>query len=95
VVVGTEGANEAPLRGDGRNQSGRRLFLLRLRVPLLLCGYQTWSHADLSKLTIDQAKEEFEKGASAVRAALGEPGAPFFRFPELRQTRRMMVPRRP
>jgi len=47
-------------------------------------GSHTWSHADLSKLTIDQAKEEFEKGASAVRAALGEPGAPFFRFPELR-----------
>src|SRR5450830_137388 len=26
-------------------------------------GSHTWSHADLSKLTIDQAKEEFEKGA--------------------------------
>ena len=47
-------------------------------------GSHTWSHADLSKLTIDQAKEEFEKGASAVRAALGEPGASFFRFPALR-----------
>ena len=47
-------------------------------------GSHTWSHADLSKLTIDQAKEEFEKGASAVHAALGEPGASFFRFPALR-----------
>ncbi len=47
-------------------------------------GSHTWSHADLSKLTIDQAKDEFEKGVSAVRAALGEPGAPFFRFPGLR-----------
>ena len=54
-------------------------------------GSHTWSHADLSKLTIDQAKEEFEKGASAVRAALGEPGAPFFRFPELRQTPEMVT----
>src|SRR5512139_2591225 len=47
-------------------------------------GSHTWSHADLSKLTIDQAKEEFEKGASAVHAALGGPGASFFRFPALR-----------
>jgi peptidoglycan/xylan/chitin deacetylase (PgdA/CDA1 family) len=54
-------------------------------------GSHTWSHADLSKMTIDQAKEEFEKGASAVRAALGEPGAPFFRFPELRQTSEMVT----
>ena len=52
-------------------------------------GSHTWSHADLSKLTIDQAKEEFEKGAKVQRrAALGEPGAPFFRFPELRQNLR-------
>jgi len=47
-------------------------------------GSHTWSHADLSKLTIDQAKEEFERGVSAMRAALGEPGASFFRFPALR-----------
>ena len=54
-------------------------------------GSHTWSHADLSKLTGDQAKEEFEKGASAVRAALGEPGAAFFRFPALRQTPEMVA----
>jgi len=54
-------------------------------------GSHTWSHADLSKLTIDQAKEEFEKGASAVRAALGEPGASFFRFPALRAPPEMVT----
>jgi peptidoglycan/xylan/chitin deacetylase (PgdA/CDA1 family) len=54
-------------------------------------GSHTWSHADLSKLTIDQAKEEFEKGASAVRAALGEPGASFFRFPGLRDPQEMVT----
>jgi peptidoglycan/xylan/chitin deacetylase (PgdA/CDA1 family) len=54
-------------------------------------GSHTWSHADLSKLTIDQAKEEFEKGASAVRAALGEPGASFFRFPALRDPPEMVT----
>ena len=47
-------------------------------------GSHTWSHADLSKLTVEQAKEEFEKGASAVRAALGTSEASFFRFPGLR-----------
>jgi peptidoglycan/xylan/chitin deacetylase (PgdA/CDA1 family) len=53
-------------------------------------GSHTWSHADLSKLTIDQAKEEFERGVSAIRAALGEPGAPFFRFPALRDPPEMV-----
>jgi peptidoglycan/xylan/chitin deacetylase (PgdA/CDA1 family) len=53
-------------------------------------GSHTWSHADLSKLTIDQAKEEFEKGASAVHAALGGPEASFFRFPGLQQPPEMV-----
>jgi peptidoglycan/xylan/chitin deacetylase (PgdA/CDA1 family) len=48
-------------------------------------GSHTWSHADLSKKTPDEAKDEIEKGLSAVHAALGGPVAPFFRFPELRQ----------
>jgi peptidoglycan/xylan/chitin deacetylase (PgdA/CDA1 family) len=54
-------------------------------------GSHTWSHANLMKLNIDQAKEEFEKGASAVRAAIGEPGAPFFRFPGLRNPPEMVA----
>jgi peptidoglycan/xylan/chitin deacetylase (PgdA/CDA1 family) len=49
-------------------------------------GSHTWSHADLSKLTPDQAKEEIEKGFSAVRVALGQSEAPFFRFPALRHS---------
>ncbi len=47
-------------------------------------GSHTWSHADLSNKSIDEAKAEIEKGVSAVRMALGAPGAPFFRFPALR-----------
>jgi peptidoglycan-N-acetylglucosamine deacetylase len=47
-------------------------------------GSHTWSHADLAKLPADQARDEIEKGFSAVRAALGQPEAPFFRFPGLR-----------
>jgi peptidoglycan/xylan/chitin deacetylase (PgdA/CDA1 family) len=49
-------------------------------------GSHTWSHQDLSKKTIDEAKAEIEKAVSAVKWALeGEgQGAPFFRFPALR-----------
>ena len=54
-------------------------------------GSHTWSHADLSKLTVEQAKEEFEKGASAVRAALGTSETSFFRFPGLRNPPEMLT----
>jgi peptidoglycan/xylan/chitin deacetylase (PgdA/CDA1 family) len=47
-------------------------------------GSHTWSHANLGKLDASQAKDEIEKGFSAVHAALQEAPAPFFRFPELR-----------
>lgn len=48
-------------------------------------GAHTWSHANLNRkgMTPEQAKEEIEKGFSAVRWALGAPPAPFFRFPAL------------
>jgi len=54
-------------------------------------GSHTWSHVDLSKLPVEQAKEEFEKGASAVRAALGTSEASFFRFPGLRSPPEMVT----
>jgi peptidoglycan/xylan/chitin deacetylase (PgdA/CDA1 family) len=47
-------------------------------------GSHTWSHKDLTRLTQDEAKAEFEKGVAAVSIALGnKPVAPFFRFPAL------------
>jgi peptidoglycan-N-acetylglucosamine deacetylase len=48
-------------------------------------GAHTWSHANLNskKLTEQQAKDEVEKGFSAVKLALGAAPSPFFRFPEL------------
>ncbi|QWG11310.1 polysaccharide deacetylase family protein [Bradyrhizobium sediminis] len=48
-------------------------------------GSHTWSHANLNnkKMTEAQAKEEVEKGFSAVKWALGAAPAPFFRFPAL------------
>jgi peptidoglycan/xylan/chitin deacetylase (PgdA/CDA1 family) len=48
-------------------------------------GSHTWSHANLNakKITEQQAKDEIEKGFSAVKLALGAAPSPFFRFPEL------------
>jgi peptidoglycan-N-acetylglucosamine deacetylase len=48
-------------------------------------GAHTWSHANLNskKLGEQQARDEIEKGFSAVKLALGAPPSPFFRFPEL------------
>ena len=48
-------------------------------------GGHTWSHANLNskKITDQQAKDEIEKGFSAVKLALGTAPSPFFRFPEL------------
>jgi len=54
-------------------------------------GSHTWSHKDLSRLTDQEAQEEFEKGVAAVSIALGnKPVAPFFRFPALRNPPEMM-----
>jgi peptidoglycan/xylan/chitin deacetylase (PgdA/CDA1 family) len=48
-------------------------------------GAHTWSHANLNgkKMTEQMAKDEVEKGFSAVKWALGTEPSPFFRFPEL------------
>jgi peptidoglycan/xylan/chitin deacetylase (PgdA/CDA1 family) len=54
-------------------------------------GSHTWSHANLAKKSPDEAREEIERGVSAVRAALGTPEAPFFRFPALRHPEEMVA----
>jgi peptidoglycan/xylan/chitin deacetylase (PgdA/CDA1 family) len=56
-------------------------------------GSHTWSHVDLSgkKMTDQLAKDEIEKGFSAVRWALGAPAAPFFRFPALKHPPAMVT----
>jgi peptidoglycan/xylan/chitin deacetylase (PgdA/CDA1 family) len=48
-------------------------------------GTHTFSHVNLNskKMTEQQVKDEMEKGFSAVKMALGQPPAPFFRFPQL------------
>ena len=50
-------------------------------------GTHTWSHKALGKLKkFDDAKDEIERGFSAVHRAVGGPIAPFFRFPTLVDT---------
>jgi peptidoglycan/xylan/chitin deacetylase (PgdA/CDA1 family) len=48
-------------------------------------GAHTWSHANLNSKKMDeqQARDEIEKGFSAVKLAIGAPPSPFFRFPQL------------
>jgi peptidoglycan/xylan/chitin deacetylase (PgdA/CDA1 family) len=49
-------------------------------------GSHTWGHVNLAKRPLQDAKDEIEKGISAVSMSAGQPIAPFFRFPQLRQT---------
>jgi peptidoglycan/xylan/chitin deacetylase (PgdA/CDA1 family) len=56
-------------------------------------GAHTWSHANLNgkKITDQTAKDEVEKGFSAVKFALGTDPAPFFRFPQLEHNPQAMA----
>jgi len=58
-------------------------------------GNHTWGHKDLSRKpyseNLDLAKEEIEKGISAVHMAVGGPTAPFFRFPALKHPPEMVT----
>jgi peptidoglycan/xylan/chitin deacetylase (PgdA/CDA1 family) len=56
-------------------------------------GSHTWSHATLTAkgVTDQAAKDEIEKGFSAVRWALGAPPSPFFRFPALQHPPAMVT----
>jgi peptidoglycan/xylan/chitin deacetylase (PgdA/CDA1 family) len=52
-------------------------------------GAHTWSHVNLAIKPVQEAKDEIEKGFSAVALAAGQPISPFFRFPQLRQTKEL------
>jgi peptidoglycan/xylan/chitin deacetylase (PgdA/CDA1 family) len=56
-------------------------------------GAHTWSHANLNgkKMTEAMAKDEIEKGFSAVKWALGTAPSPFFRFPALQHPPAMVT----
>jgi peptidoglycan/xylan/chitin deacetylase (PgdA/CDA1 family) len=46
-------------------------------------GNHTWSHKNLGRMKLADAKVEIEKGISAVEYALGKRATAFFRFPVL------------
>jgi len=50
-------------------------------------GSHTWAHKDVSKMTAEQAKEEIERGVSAVKRGAGVPVASFFRYPFLKHSK--------
>src|SRR5207244_6922287 len=54
-------------------------------------GSHTWSHADLSKKSPEEARREIEMGASAVHIAVAGNTAPFFRFPVLKHPPEMVT----
>lgn len=49
-------------------------------------GTHTWSHKDMRKASDQEAKDEIEKGISAVARGAGVPVTPFFRYPYLRDS---------
>lgn len=56
-------------------------------------GGHTWSHANLAKKKVKKDggdKAEIEKGLSAIKVALGQAPAPFFRFPFLQDPPEMI-----
>ncbi len=66
-------------------------ILKRVRAEGHTIGSHTWSHKDLSRLTQQEATDEFEKGVAAVSIALGnKPVDAFFRFPALRHPPEMV-----
>jgi peptidoglycan/xylan/chitin deacetylase (PgdA/CDA1 family) len=69
----------------GKHASYHPEILRQVAAAGQTVGTHTWSHANLNskKMTPQQAKDEIEKGFSAVKLALGAAPAPFFRFPEL------------
>lgn len=50
-------------------------------------GAHTFSHIDLGKAAPDKAKDEIERGFSAVSRGAGGGTAPFFRYPFLRDSK--------
>jgi peptidoglycan/xylan/chitin deacetylase (PgdA/CDA1 family) len=68
----------------GKHATWHPDILKRVAEQAHTIGSHTWSHADLSRLSVKDARDEIEKGISAVRVVLGAPAAPFFRFPSLK-----------
>ena len=70
----------------GKHASWHPAILKQVLAAGHTVGSHTWSHVNLAIKPLQEAKDEIEKGFSAVALAAGQPIAPFFRFPQLRQT---------
>jgi peptidoglycan/xylan/chitin deacetylase (PgdA/CDA1 family) len=77
----------------GKHATYHPEILRRVMAAGHTVGAHTWSHANLNgkKMTDQAAKDEVEKGFSAVRWALGTNPSPFFRFPQLEHNPQTMV----
>ena len=49
-------------------------------------GAHTVTHKDLSKMPLEEAKDEIERSISIIHRAAGAPTAPFFRYPFLKDS---------
>ncbi|WP_257167675.1 polysaccharide deacetylase family protein [Bradyrhizobium sp. SRS-191] len=70
----------------GKHATYHPEILRQVQAAGHVVGVHTWSHVNLNgkKMTDQIAKDELEKGISAVKFALGGTNpAPFFRFPQL------------
>lgn len=54
-------------------------------------GSHTFSHIDLNKAGAEKAKDEIERGFSAVKRGAGTATAPFFRYPFLRDSKESLT----
>lgn len=70
----------------GKHASWHPAILKQVIAAGHTVGSHTWSHVNLASKPFAEAKGEIEKGISGVVQAAGQPTAPFFRFPQLRQT---------
>lgn len=53
-------------------------------------GSHTWSHINLSKAKLQNAKSQIERGLSATTLAIGDKQSPFFRFPFLKDSEELV-----
>lgn len=77
----------------GKHATYHPEILKRVAAAGHTIGAHTWSHANLNrkKMTEQAAKDEIEKGFSAIKWALGRAPAPFFRFPALQHPPAMVT----
>lgn len=50
-------------------------------------GTHTWSHANLRRLSGEQARAQIESAFTTIEKAAGRPIAPFFRYPFLSESK--------